>query len=98
MKEIERRRRQIDKIDIRLTRLLNRRASLAVEIRALKKKRGLPAFSPAREHEILARACRTNGGPLNRRALLSLFRLILRESRRARGARAESREARKPQP
>ena len=97
MKEIERRRRQIDRIDMRLTRLLNRRARLAVEILALQKRRGLPAYSAEREREILARACRTNGGPLNRRALTSLFRLILRESRRARSAKAESREARKSQ-
>ena len=97
MKGIEDRRRKIDSIDAHLTRLLNRRAKLAIEIRVLKKRRGLPSYSPAREREILSRACRTNGGPLDERALSRLFGLILRESRRARAAKAESREARKSQ-
>ncbi len=83
MKEIQNRRGEIDRIDAALVRLLNQRTRLAIEIARLKTRGGLSRYSRRRELEVLARACRSNPGPLGERAVLRLFRQILRESRRA---------------
>jgi chorismate mutase len=81
-------RAEIDSIDEELVRLLNKRASLAVEIGVLKRCAALPLCDPNREREVLARACRANAGPLDDRALTKILRLIICESRRV-----EAREA-----
>jgi chorismate mutase len=83
MKAIWDRRRKIDGIDDKLVELLNRRARLAIEIGECKRRNGLSAVSPAREREILRRACQASAGPLDPKALTRLFRAILSESRRA---------------
>jgi chorismate mutase len=83
MKAIQNRRSRIDRIDDELVRLLNRRAKLAIEIGAFKRRHGLSAISAAREREILLRASRANSGPLGRKAIGRVFRTILEESRRA---------------
>ncbi len=83
MNQIENLRGEIDAIDGELLRLLNRRAQLATEIGIVKRERGLSAHSSAREREILLRARRESTGPLDEPAVARLFRLIIRESRRA---------------
>lgn len=83
MKAIFHRRRRIDRIDDELVQLLNRRARLAIEIGAFKRKYGLASLSREREREILGRARLANAGPLGRDAIGRLFRAILEESRRA---------------
>jgi chorismate mutase len=80
--KIEDWRAEIDAIDAELVRLLNRRAQLAVEVGKMKRAAGLSIFDPDREHDVLARACRTNVGPLDDQAIIRLFRRIIRESRR----------------
>jgi len=92
MNAIHHRRQRIDRIDAQLVRLLNRRARLAIEIGALKRKHGLTLICREREREILGRARRANSGPLGRQAIGRLFRTILEESRRA--ARANGRACR----
>jgi chorismate mutase len=88
MRPIHDRRRKIDGIDEKLVELLNRRARLAIEIGAFKRRYRLSAVSPAREREILRRVCQTSAGPLEARAVARLFRAILIESRRAAAAAA----------
>lgn len=83
MNQIENLRGEIDAIDGELLRLLNRRARLAIEIGILRRERGLSAHSSTREREILLRARRESAGPLDEPAVARLFRLIIRESRRA---------------
>ena len=73
---------EIDAIDEELLRLMNRRATLAAEIGAIKTRRGLPICDENREREIVARAIRTNQGPLDDRAVDNIFRRIILESRR----------------
>lgn len=85
-------RAQIDEIDGELLRLLNRRASLAVQIGALKRHAGLPLYDAARERDVLARTCRDNRGPLDERAVTRIFRRVIRESRRVE-ARGETQDA-----
>ncbi|MBI3485206.1 MAG: chorismate mutase [Acidobacteria bacterium] len=79
---IANRRKQIDAIDRKLLRLLNGRARIAVRLGGLKKTAGLPLCDPARERHILVRARQWNSGPLDSRAVTSLFKQILHECRR----------------
>ncbi|MDT7780050.1 MAG: chorismate mutase [Acidobacteriota bacterium] len=85
-------RAQIDEIDGELLRLLNRRASLAAQIGALKRHAGLPLYDAGRERDVLARACRDNRGPLDEGAVARIFRRVIRESRRVE-ARGETQDA-----
>lgn len=80
--EIEDWRIEIDDIDDELLRLLNRRASLAVEVGLIKRKRGTPITDPARERQVIARLSAANQGPLDAAAVAKLFRQIIRESKR----------------
>lgn len=85
-------RAQIDEVDGEMLRLLNRRASLAAQIGALKRHAGLPLYDAVRERDVLARACRDNRGPLDERAVARIFRHVIRESRRVE-ARGETQDA-----
>jgi chorismate mutase len=93
MKPIHDRRKKIDGIDEKLVELLNRRARLAIEIGAFKRRHRLSAVSPAREREILRRVRETNSGPLEPKAVARLFRAILTESRRAAAVAAAGKDS-----
>jgi len=80
--DIERWRKEIDELDEELLRLLNMRARLAVKVGALKRASGLPVADPERERFVLERLQGVNPGPLDSRAVVRLFRRIIRESRR----------------
>jgi chorismate mutase-like protein len=75
-------RKQIDRLDERLLRLLNTRAGLAARVGELKKRKGLPLFDPRRERQILRRLIRANGGPLPAASIEAIFREVLRQARR----------------
>jgi chorismate mutase-like protein len=75
-------RAEIDSIDAELLRLLNKRASLVMEIGRLKLRAGVPFYDPTREQNILARANQINIGPMDKRAITKIFRRIIFESRR----------------
>ncbi|HJX93800.1 MAG TPA: chorismate mutase [Pyrinomonadaceae bacterium] len=80
--DIEHWRSEIDEIDKELLRLLNMRARLAVKVGTLKKAADLPYCDPERERYVLGRLQNLNDGPLDERAVVKLFRRIIRESRR----------------
>ena len=75
-------RRQIDRLDRQLLRLLNQRARVGLAVGRLKKRRGLKLFDPVREREILARLTSINEGPLSRAAVRAVYRQILQQTRR----------------
>jgi chorismate mutase/prephenate dehydratase len=81
-KSIEKWRSEIDLLDGELLRLLNERARIASELGALKISSGLPVYDGRRERQVLARLCESNQGPLDRESVSSIFRCIIRESRR----------------
>ena len=81
-KSLEHWRREIDILDAELLRLLNERARIASELGALKYSSGLPVYDGRRERQILARLSQTNQGPLDQESISSIFRCIIRESRR----------------
>lgn len=81
MTTIEDWRKRIDKLDKKMVRLLNERAKYTDEIGKLKEKRGLPAYSPAREEKILRNVKKWNKGPLPSEVLRRFYERILDESR-----------------
>jgi chorismate mutase/prephenate dehydratase len=75
MPDIEKLRREIDRIDDELVRLLNQRASLAQQVGALKN--GAPVYRPEREAEVLRRVAQSSGGPLSAPRLTAVFREVI---------------------
>jgi chorismate mutase len=80
---IKDRRAEIDRIDSELLSLLNRRARLALKVGESKRDAGLSLCDRAREREVIERARQSNSGPLDKQAVVRLFRCIIRESRLA---------------
>ncbi len=74
-------RRQIDRIDDQLLRLLNRRARLALAAAAQKQRRRAAIYAPGREESVLARVSRQNGGPLAAGHVRAIFREIISAAR-----------------
>jgi len=67
----------IDAIDCRIVELLNERATLALEIRALKPQAHLGLYDPKREEEIFARLAACNKGPLYGDNLREIYDTVL---------------------
>jgi chorismate mutase-like protein len=76
-------RRDIDRVDEVLVRLLNERARCVCEVGRLKKTLGVEVYQPDREKEVLAhvRAVAAEG-PLGGDAIARLFERIIDEARR----------------
>jgi chorismate mutase/prephenate dehydratase len=73
--EIDKLRREIDALNDDLAALIQRRASLAQKIGALKG--GANAYRPEREAEILRRVAKTNSGPLGAQQMVAVFREVI---------------------
>jgi chorismate mutase len=67
----------IDDIDDRIVALLNERAKLALDIRALKPQAQLGLYDPKREEQIFARLAARNSGPLYGDNLREIYEAIL---------------------
>ena len=80
--ELHKRRERIDVLDGELLRLLNQRAQVACELASIKKSSGLAVYDGRREQQILDRIRKLNQGPLDAHGLISIFRCIIRESRK----------------
>jgi chorismate mutase/prephenate dehydratase len=74
-------RRQIDRIDDQLLRLLNRRARVALAIAEQKARTNSGVYAPGREKGVLGRLARANRGPLSERLVRAIFREIISASR-----------------
>jgi chorismate mutase len=75
-------RRQIDRLDERLLRLVNQRAMYALAIGRIKKARKWPVFDAARETFVLNHVVQANRGPLSPGAVKHIFQSVLTECRR----------------
>ncbi len=73
-------RKSIDKVDERIVKLLNERASLAIEVGRLKTESGELIRAPEREKEIFRKLKGVNEGPLSDNALESIYRKIISAS------------------
>jgi chorismate mutase len=70
-------RTRIDAIDCDLVRLLNERATLALEIRALKPAAQWSLYDPKREEEIFEHLAACNEGPLYGENLREIYEAVL---------------------
>ena len=89
-------RERVDKLDLQILKLINDRASLAVEIGKLKADQGGEVFSPSREEEVLKNVLEVNTkneGPLADVTVRAIFREIMSGSRHPEGT-----ESRLPRP
>lgn len=75
-------RTEIDNVDNELLRLLNQRVQLAAMIGILKRAANLPLSDVDRERALLARLRHVNAGPLDDRAVSTIFQQIILETRR----------------
>ena len=83
MPTLEEMRRDIDRIDEVLVRLLNERARCACEIGKLKKTQNVEIYQPDREKQVLEHVRSVAAeGPLEPEALVRLFERIIDEARR----------------
>jgi len=76
-------RKDIDRVDEVLVRLLNERARVACEIGRLKKEQGVDIYQPEREKQVLEHVRNVAvEGPLGPDAIARLFERIIDEARR----------------
>lgn len=73
---------ETDAIDLEIMALLNKRASLAVEIGSIKAKVEMPVVDVGNAIRILNRVSRLNEGLMRADTVEAIFRPILEESRR----------------
>jgi chorismate mutase len=82
---MQRLRLQVDKIDLKLLKLLQQRTKLSGEIGRTKRRHGAEIYVPGRERELLARVAGQAAGKLPACAVAAIFREILSSSRAAQG-------------
>lgn len=70
-------RKQIDKLDIELVRLLNQRAQVVVEIGKIKNLSDAPIYAPDREKTVLEKVLAANKGPLPDQCIQAIWRELM---------------------
>ena len=76
-------RKDIDRVDEVIVRMLNERARVACEIGRLKKAEGVAVYQPEREKQVIEHVRRVAAdGPLEPEAIARLFERIIDEARR----------------
>ena len=82
MAELDDLRRDIDRVDEELVRLLNERAHYVCEIGRIKKRLSMEVYQPDREKDVFDRVRRMAAdGPLRPDAIVRLFERIIDEAR-----------------
>ena len=72
---------QIDKLDLNILELVNKRAAVAAQIGKVKADQGGDVFSAAREEEVLANVVAAHKGPLDAVTVKAIFRELISGSR-----------------
>ena len=72
---------QIDKLDLQVLDLINKRAAVAARIGKVKTEQGGEVFSAAREGEVLGNVLGANKGPLEEVTIKAIFRELISGSR-----------------
>ena len=81
MKDLNELRKNIDALDDKIVKLINKRAVFGQKVAAIKKRDNKPIYYPAREIEIQKRVAKQNPGPLSDNALKAVFREIFSATR-----------------
>jgi chorismate mutase / prephenate dehydratase len=74
---LEKLRRKIDILDMKIVELLNERASVAKEIGAVKKRTNAQVYAPDREKQVYQRVTANNKGPLSNKCLMDIYRELM---------------------
>ena len=77
---IKKLRRRIDEIDSDIVSLLNKRASLSVQIGRVKSKNNLSPYVPDREKEVFVKVAKISHGPLKSESVKAIYREIMSAS------------------
>ena len=77
---LEKLRKQIDEIDVKLIELLNTRARVVIEVGTLKNQTDKPIYSPDREKSVFEKIAKSNHGPLPDKALNAIWRELMSAS------------------
>ncbi|MDZ4170104.1 MAG: chorismate mutase [Coriobacteriia bacterium] len=85
VQEIAEIRARIDDIDCQIVKLLNERATMALEIRKLKPQVHWGLYDPKREEEIFTHLASCNDGPLFADNLREIYSTILHVMKEMRG-------------
>jgi chorismate mutase/prephenate dehydratase len=80
MHNVEKFRKEIDKIDDEILGLLNKRSNIVLEIAHIKRNENAKFYSPERERQILERLISLNRGPFPNETLKVIYREILSAS------------------
>jgi chorismate mutase/prephenate dehydratase len=73
-------RSKIDAIDRQITKLLNERAGITLDVAREKKQKGIPIYAPDREQDVLRKVKGMSRGPLPAGALDAIYREIMSAS------------------
>src|SRR5271156_3807924 len=84
-RQMRRLRQQVDRIDLKMLRLLQQRTKLSGQIGQMKRRHGAVIYVPERERELVARLTRLSKGVPQPRAVAALYREIMSSSRAAQG-------------
>ena len=88
-RSLEELRREIDRVNLELLKLLNERTNLVKEISDLKDQTGTDYFDPVREAEMLESILRRNRGPLPNELLKEVFTTIFSSALQYMGIKKE---------
>lgn len=80
MHNVDKLRKEIDKIDDEILNLLNKRSNIVLEIAHIKRNENAKFYSPERERQILERLTSLNQGPFPNETLKVIYREILSAS------------------
>lgn len=75
-------RREIDRLDEKVLKLVSKRARLALKIGRIKKRKKWPVYDPKREAFVLKTVRQQNRGPLSDASVSKIFQTILAQCRR----------------
>src|SRR5262249_3174233 len=76
-KDLKNYRVQIDKLDLQILELINKRAGLASQIGKVKNENGENVYSPAREEEVIQNVLKSNAGPLSEPTIRAIYRELI---------------------
>ena len=68
---------EVDELDLKIVRLLNRRVKHAGEIGKIKHANGADYYDPRREAQVMAKVCALNSGPIENKTIRSVYREVI---------------------
>jgi len=75
--EINKLRKEVDRLDVNILQLLNQRTMLILKIGKIKNKNGMSIYVPDREKEVYTKLAKKNNGPLPNKNIRSIYREIM---------------------